>query len=124
MNRLFFKGEEEPVLAVLDEDNNVIPTCDLLKWALFFENFERRIVAKTRVSGLEVSTVFLGFNYGVSHPLWFETMVFADPDRAIPPEVEVLLSKWREHQLERYSDWAQAEEGHARMVQIIQEGLI
>jgi hypothetical protein len=126
MNRMFPLDEDEPMLATLDADHNVVPTNDQFKWAQFFEAVENRIVAKTRVSGLEVSTVFLGINYGSlagTEPLWFETMVFADDDRVMPREVEALLRRWGEYQQQRYSTWAEAEEGHAQMVQIIKEGL-
>jgi hypothetical protein len=118
--------ERQPMFAILDERHNVIPTNDIYEYARFFEQISKRIVAKTRISGLEVSTVFLGLNHAYfpwQEPLWFETMVFADEDRAMPPEVEALLSKWREHQQQRYSTWREAEEGHAQIVQIIQEGL-
>jgi hypothetical protein len=121
MNRI-----PRPYFAVLDEEHNVIVTSDIQEFGRFFEQSEKRVVAKTQISGLLVSTVFLGINHGFlsgQRPFWFETMVFADDDRAMPPEVEALLSKWREGQQQRYSTWREAEEGHARMVQIIQEGL-
>ena len=114
------------MFAILNEEHNVIFTSDITEFAQFFEQTEKRIVARTQISGLLVSTVFLGINHGFlpgQQPLWFETMVFADEDRAMPPEVEALLTKWRETQQERYSTWREAEEGHKRMVQIIQEGL-
>jgi hypothetical protein len=115
-----------PRFAILDERHNVIPT-DIYEYVQFYELVAKRTVARTRVSGLEVSTEFLGLNHAYflgPEPLWFETMVFADPTRAIPPEVAALLSQWRSSQLKRYSTWAQAEEGHAQMVRIIQEGLL
>lgn len=74
---------------------------DLHKWARWFETAER-IVKKTEVGKLTVSTVFLGLDYqfGDGPPLLFETMVFGGPD-----EVQ-----------ERYSTWAEAEEGHDKIV--------
>jgi hypothetical protein len=117
---------DKPRFAILDERHNVIPT-DIYEYVQFYEQIAKRTVARTRVSGLEVSTVFLGLNHAYflgQEPLWFETMVFADPTRAIAPEVAALLSQWRDNQLKRYSTWAQAEKGHAQMVRIIQEGLL
>jgi hypothetical protein len=129
---------QSPRFAILDERHNVIPT-DIYEYVQFYELVANRTVARTRVSGLEVSTEFLGLNHAYflgPEPLWFETMVFIDPTQAIPPEVEALLSRQEiaekvrelnalgEGQQPRYSTWAQAEEGHAQMVRIIQEGLL
>jgi hypothetical protein len=131
MNRIFPEDDEghrlpRPYFAVLDEQHNVIFTSDIHEFCQFFKQTEKRIVANTQITGLLVSTVFLGINHGFlsgQRPLWFETMVFADYDRAMPPEIEVLLTKWREGQQQRYSTWREAEEGHNQMLQIIQEGL-
>ncbi len=49
----------------------------------FFEDIGRRTVSKTVVStGVEVSTVFLGFDHGFSEdgpPILFESLVFGGP---------------------------------------------
>jgi hypothetical protein len=89
---------------------------DLMTWARWFEESRTEADARItrRVAGDEigpyfVSTVFLGVNhqYGSGPPLLFETMVFRDGD-------DVLC--WR------YSTWAQAEEGHGKIVDGLNSG--
>lgn len=68
---------------------------------------ETKRVALTELPGKgRVSTVWLGLNhqYGDGPPLIFETMVF--------PE-----GSWSEDDCDRYSTLAEAEAGHARMVE-------
>lgn len=51
---------------------------DVSEWLATFDN-EDRIVARTNIAGMTVSTVFLGINhaYFTDHePMWFETMIF------------------------------------------------
>lgn len=73
-----------------------------------------RIVAKTEVGPMHVSTVFLVLDHCYSldsdePPVLFETMIFgADPDDSYQ---------------ERYSTWDEAEKGHARAVAFA-EGLL
>jgi hypothetical protein len=82
----------------------------------------KRRVAETSISGWWVSTVFLGINSGLyGPPLWFETMVFEE----YPPPLEV-GKKIREllHEMQvRYATWAEAEKGHATIVEMIRCGL-
>lgn len=86
---------------ILDANHNIFEA-DLMTWARWFENGDR-VVAKTPLPGCEVSTVFLGLDhrFGPGSPLLFETMVFGGPF---------------DQEQERYSTWAEAEAGHARMV--------
>lgn len=35
-----------------------------------------RRIAHSNISGVVISTVFIGINFGLTAPLWFETMVF------------------------------------------------
>ena len=69
---------------------------DLMEWANWFETADR-VVAKTTVRNLEVSTVFLGIDhsFGGSVPILFETMIFGG-----------------ENYQERYATWEEAEAGH------------
>lgn len=72
---------------------------------------ENRIVAKTDVGPLHVSTVFLAIDHNWSPdpdapPILFETMIFGDNED--------------EYQ-ERYSTWDEAEKGHARAVEHAKE---
>lgn len=75
----------------------------LFEWAKWFETAERH-VGKTIVAiDIKVSTVFLGLDhqYGDGEPILFETMVFGGK---------------HDQEMERYSTWEQAEEGHKRWV--------
>lgn len=86
------------------------PCDNLLKWARWFERADR-VVQKTRVGRLEVSTVFLGTDHrfgGNGPPLLFETMIFG--------------GQHDEFQ-ERYSTWEEAEAGHAMAVAIVSKRL-
>ncbi len=76
-------------------------------WARWI-NRSGRTVAKTEVRGAHISTVFLGLdhNFGDGPPLLFETLVF---DGTLAGEME------------RYTTWDKAEQGHARMVERVRE---
>lgn len=70
-------------------------------------------VALSRIGDAEVSTVFLGIDYGFGRtpdPLLFETMVFYGPDRECG-------------RMMRYFTWEEAERGHADIVQAAEEEL-
>jgi hypothetical protein len=86
---------------------------DVLTWGAWMEDFEQRVVGRTAVAeGVDVSTVFLGMNlqFGEGPPLLFETMV-----------------RWEDGPLnqeqERYPTWAEAEQGHARMVARVRDAI-
>jgi hypothetical protein len=84
---------------------------DLMTWAHWIETaHEKRIVAKTWVNQVEVSTVFLGLNhrYGDEGPLQlFETMIFGGDHNEY---------QWR------YATWDEAEAGHWSAVKLIGGG--
>lgn len=88
----------------LDKDHNVVPA-GLSEFAEMFKSSDR-VVAKTTIyDGCEVSTVFLGLDHrfvGDGPPIVFETLVFGGPFA---------------QEMDRYSTWADAEAGHARMVE-------
>jgi len=88
----------------LDADNQPVRVRDLDAWAHWFENSgDRRVVARTIVGTLAVSTVFLGIDHrfiGKGPPLLFETMVFGGDD----------------DMMRRYSTWDDAEAGHNVLV--------
>lgn len=94
---------------ILDENKNVIPA-SLLEWGEFFENTrEERIVNRTEINGLRVSTVFLGLDHSFDGSLHiFETMVFK--------------KKSEVGYCERYSTWQEAEEGHKRAIEWVKNG--
>jgi hypothetical protein len=80
----------------------------MLEAAKAMENVKERIVGKTQIGDVEVSTVFLAFNHGIDdRPLWFETMVFGGE---------------HDQYQERYETYSQAEEGHKRVVEMVRTG--
>ena len=89
-------------------DGHKVVLCEnLMEWAQWFGTADRH-VAKTILKGqdntdIKVSTVFLGLdhNYGEGKPVLFETMVFGGA---------------HDGEMERYTTWEEAEEGHKRMV--------
>ena len=55
-----------------------VPCFDLMEWARWFETADR-VVARTDVGPLRVSTVFLGMDHSwEGRPHLFETMIFGD----------------------------------------------
>ncbi len=79
---------------------------DLMTWARWFEKAGAdRIVAKTDIAHVNVSTVFLGLDhqYGEGPPHIFETMIFGGPEDG-----------WTE----RCETWEQAEEMHRRAIAV------
>lgn len=90
---------------LLNPDHSVTPTNDVVAWAKMFENTEKRIVRKTEIKGVFVSTVFLGLDHSFSGgpPLLFETMIFGGKHND---------SQWR------YSTWEEALAGHERAVKL------
>jgi len=93
---------------ILDDDHNLIPA-DVMTWGRWFENADNRIVAKTKIGGIVVSTVCLGIDHnfmGSGPPLLFETMIF-DGDGG--------GDCWR------CSTWQEAEAQHARVVAEVAE---
>lgn len=71
---------------------------------------EDRVVKRTKVGNLDVSTVFLVINHGfLGKDLWFETMIFG------PSEGD---NQWR------YETYEEAEAGHKSIVNQLKKGLI
>ena len=73
-------------------------------WVRWFKNTQNRHVADEKVGDVRISTVFLGLDHSWDGPppLLFETMVFGGP---------------LDMDMERYTTWKQAEDGHKRMVE-------
>lgn len=89
---------------VLDANHNLV-VADLMTWARWLDKADRIVARTTVYDGCDVSTVFLGLDhrFGVGGPpLVFETRVFGGPF---------------DQDMDRYSTWAEAEAGHARMVE-------
>ena len=105
---------------ILDGHKAVLCDDDLMKWAKWLETTDRK-VARTDIpvpqwkyllgkifkikkyEPIRISTVFLGLNHCFREgtPLLFETMVFGGK---------------LDEEMERYSTWEEAEEGHKRWV--------
>jgi hypothetical protein len=93
---------------VMNADGEVEAT-DMMTWARWFEKAgASRVIAKTPVGDVKVSTVFLGLDhsFGDGPPLIFETLVFGGP---------------LDGEMERYSTRAQALAGHTAMVKRVTE---
>lgn len=69
-----------------------------------------RIVAKTHIAGVNISTVFLviDHSYGGVKPILFETLVFGGN---------------KDGELNRYATWGEAEDGHKVMVELVKANL-
>lgn len=91
-------------------ENKKVVAADLETFERFMLDFSNKVVAKTSLGEVEVSTVFLGIDHGfLGHgKLFFETMVFGGPE---------------DGEMERYTTYEQAELGHKRMVEKIKATL-
>lgn len=76
----------------------VYKTDDIVMWSRAMENINK-IIDKTVINNMTISTVFLGVNHAIGStiPILFETMVFGG-------EYDGLM--------ERYSTWDEAMSGH------------
>lgn len=90
---------------ILNENGTPVAEPDLIKWATWFGQSQKRIVRKEKVGESEVSTVFLGLDHAFSGgpPVLWETMVFGGP----LDQEQARCSGSRE----------QAEAMHARMIE-------
>lgn len=88
------------------KDKKVIPVESFMVWEEWFETADRIVKQETLSDGKWISTVFLGINHGfyIGEPLWFETMVFPKKNDFLDLDIE------------RYTTWEEAEEGHKRMI--------
>lgn len=85
-----------------------VRVADVREWGRRFEK-DNRVVAKTKVPGADVSTVFLGLDHAFDNgpPQLFETMIFGGPDDGY---------------CERCSTWEEAEKQHAIAVTLATAG--
>lgn len=98
------------------------PCDDLLEWGKFMESGDR-IVAKTQIDEVLVSTVFLGLdhNFGPGEPLLFETMIFTEDSSgeiSFKGAVDGFVGR-----MKRDSNWGDAEETHRVACASIREQL-
>ncbi len=89
---------------ILDVSGDPVFEPDIIKWVKWFETSgDARVVAKTKVGEVEVSTVFLSVdhNFGSGQPILYETLVFGGP---------------LDEECDRYPTKADARRGHEEMV--------
>ena len=85
---------------ILNENKEIIEV-DLMTWARFFEDIEKRRVAYHELDDVRISTIFLGIDHSFSlgpntTPVLFETLCFVDDE------------------MERYCTYDEALAGHYR----------
>lgn len=104
---------------ILDDEGNVIPEPNLLKWAEWFESSgPKRRLERTELPKHHVSTVFLGLDHGFGEtPQLWETMVFENK----LTEVDIFGKKEKIHKsldrfTRRYATKEQALVGHQEVV--------
>jgi hypothetical protein len=88
------------------DGHQAVPTESWLEWHKCFRDSEKRIVGRTEIGKITISTVFLGMDHGWgprSEGLVFETMVFGYDGN--------------ENMTTRYRTWEEAENGHKRIVE-------
>lgn len=93
---------------VLDDQGNVRPEEDLLKWAEWFEHAQNRVLARDQIGDVLVSTIFLGLDHGLGRglPVLWETVIFGG----------------KHHQaMWRYTSWEEAMAGHFQAVNLVRE---
>lgn len=89
-------------------EGEIIKKCSVEEWSEMFEG-PLRIVKRTQIGWIRVSTVFMGLDHNFSNegpPLLFETMIFGGR---------------LNQQLARCSTWEEAETVHREMVQKVWE---
>lgn len=99
----------KPRLYILKGKTPEVCTSDVSAWAAMFGKSDR-IVARTELGDVLVSTVFLGIDhnfFGSGPPLLFETMAFDEHNESMC--------------MRRYSTWKAAEKGHAKVCAEVDE---
>ena len=90
------------------EGKEVRKAKDWFEWGQWYEKNSRH-VAKEKIGEIEISTVFLGIDHNMGdskQPVLFETMVFGG---------------LHDNMCERYCTYAEAEQGHQRIVKLIRD---
>lgn len=91
---------------ILDSDHMASEARSPLHWAIWFGNYDRRIVGKESFGPYKISTVFLGFNHNPipeGKLVLFETMIWED-------------GKDGHIEREQYETWKMADLGHQKFV--------
>lgn len=89
------------------DEHTPVPCDNLMEWGKWMEKAGARIVARTMVGSVRVSTVFLGLDHSFDDgpPILFETMVFGGP-----------MNQYQD----RYRTWDEAEAGHRATVEQVE----
>lgn len=91
---------------ILDDDGTPVIEPDLFKWGRWFEHADR-IINRTMVEDVRVSTLFLGLDqsseFGGDSPILFETRIFGGP---------------HDQYQEQYATRDEALAGHQRAVEL------
>lgn len=89
------------------QEGKPVPAANIHIWGYWYETSkDERIVARTEIGDVRVSTVFLGLDHGwEDEVLLYETMIFGGP---------------HDQDQDRYTTRQQAEEGHHRMVALVE----
>lgn len=97
-------GPFTPAACTILVDRTPVAIDDYMVGAIWLTIADRHVGHDELPGGVVVSTVFLEIDHGIHHGehLWFETLVFGGE---------------YDGQLERYTTWVQAEEGHRRWVE-------
>lgn len=109
---------------ILDENQSPILADNVLQWGEWMETADRH-VGSDIVGRYRVSTVFLGLDHRFSTrgwPVLFETMVFR-LDEEGDRDVVVHEGDDIDSMMERYRTWSEAEAGHKRMIEYVQQAL-
>jgi hypothetical protein len=114
---------------ILDDDKQPILCPDLIRWSVWFERDENRLVALAQVGDYTISTVFSGIDhvYDGGIPLLFESMVFNGKGEPVQFDETTEAQKASIaffgfdlfHCSKRYATWAGAEDGHAHIIRMI-----
>lgn len=125
----FYDNMEAPKLLgmfILDENQSPILADSTLHWGRWMEdNLRNRHVGDDTIGNYRVSTVFLGLDHKFSDrgwPVLFETMVFRldeNGQRQLAADDSDDLDMMQE----RYTTWQLAEQGHARMCQVVRDAI-
>jgi len=89
---------------------NPYPYNNLIKWGKWYENINNRIVRRTYINDIFISTVFLGLDHGMDNgkPILFETMIFRNGE---------------EQGCERCTTWREALAMHWKAVELVKKEL-
>ena len=102
----------------LIRDQRIEPTDDVVEWGEWYTR-ANRIIDRTQVHDLVVSTIFTGIDFDllrVGPPLLFETMVFQESTNAPYTQIRALVQGPF-----RYSSLEAAAAGHSELVRLIEQ---